>query len=83
MSDVREQMRKMLYDMGWDVSDSAITDAILERFDVTPKPAVTAKALGVMVVGAHCDGEPSYEGQGERMFEQLAGRGLKIVRVDE
>jgi hypothetical protein len=60
------------------------TDAILERFDVTPKPAISAKQLGRIVQQAElCCGPGTDAVSGERMLKALNAAGLKIVRVDE
>jgi hypothetical protein len=84
MSDVRGQLAEMLNALstvdaggGW-----YIADAILERFDVTPKPVVSAEELGEMIVQA------VKEGNGPKVYAakllgKLSDAGLKIVRVDD
>ena len=82
VSDVREQLVKFFEAFGWEYVSSTYADAILERFDVTPKPAVTEKELGKLVVRAsHANGMET--GAGAKLLELLAEAGLKIVRVDD
>jgi hypothetical protein len=68
-------------------SSVRIADAILERFDVTPKPVVTDDQLGRLVCFAHMGALPGSGGanyvRGGRMREVLEQHGLKIVRVEE
>lgn len=83
MIGVREELLALLYRNRLSLSDQAVTDAILERFDVTPKPPIYAKQLGMLVADSHAHGEPDFEEQGNRALRALARAGLKIVRVDE
>jgi len=85
MTDVREQLMDALEATKFiqTVAVSAgLADAILERFEVTPKPVVTVECLGVMAAIAHNE-SPSHTRAGQRMLDQFAKAGLKIVRVDE
>jgi hypothetical protein len=85
VSDVREELGRVCLDTGYTVQNEsaakALVDAILERFDVTPKPVVTLEELGAMVSkSALGDGELM---MARRMIDLLFMAGLKIVRVDE
>ena len=90
MSDVRQQLERLLEeDHGcggsWSV---ALSNAILERFDVTPKPAVTDEALGMMarrsVVGMGAgDSSRLSERAGKSLCKELEAAGLKIVRASD
>jgi hypothetical protein len=84
MSDVRGRLVAVisLNEYG-NLDGIAVADAILERFDVTLKPAIYAKQLGMLVADSHAHGEPDFEEQGNRALRALARAGLKIVRVDE
>lgn len=85
MSDVRDELVK------WFTRDVAhtgrspaeVADAILARFEVTEKPVVTDRELGVMVADAHCGGVGYFEEQGASLREALAAKGLTIVRREE
>ncbi len=57
-------------------------DCILARFEVTPKPAVTERELGEMVITAWSSSEQARH-MGQSLLTQLAAAGLRIVRVDE
>ena len=92
MSDVRDELYdtiKPLWNAG--VGLEPAIEAILERFDVTPKPVVTERDMGGMmayallncrstnveIAGVHFD-EP-----GRMLLNQLAEAGLMIVRVPD
>lgn len=86
MSDVREELAKLISGavdptpspVGW-----CKADAILERFDVTEKPVVTAEELGAMVskaAGGHTGFAVTV---GQKMVDQLTEAGLTIVRSGE
>ncbi len=81
MSDVRDELLRCLQDKGW-ISAATIAALILERFDVTAKPVVTAEELGRMVhmaVRNSC----LHEENGRKLLDQLEAAGLVIVRRDE
>ena len=84
MSDYRHELRDLIED-NWNMGTIVTTDAILERFDVTPKPVVSDEDLGRWVTLAN--GTQSHYGRiehvGQRMFSELESHGLKIVRVDD
>ena len=89
MTDVRQQLRTVIQDVAARrheameaASSTDFADAILERFEVTPKPVVTVECLGVMAAIAHNE-SPSHTRAGQRMLAQLAKAGLKIVRVED
>lgn len=87
MSDSREQLGDLIHRMrsvNYSVDD--VAESILERFEVTPKLAVTPNDLGAMAKIAVLD----YRGRsqsdcdaGFRLLEAMNEAGLKIVRVDE
>lgn len=96
MSDVRAELLKVIEPnyanaRAWD----GLADAILERFEVTPKPVVTARSLGELMHKAleRSDVRPGWAGvdvQGlnfdsvaVKVLDQLDAAGLKIVRVED
>ena len=90
MSDVRQQLRVVIQDIAEQrhaaleaTSSTDFADAILERFDVTPKPAVTDSDLGRMVQRAYSVYVETYAEIGKRMLDQLDAAGLKIVKADD
>ena len=95
MKDVREQdeIEHALFwaierEFGW-IGDGCIGQIaahIAERFDVTPKPVVTAAELGGMARKAVLKAAPNEEldeRAGGRMLDQLDAAGLRLVRVEE
>lgn len=84
MSDVRDQLQRLVSEWfneppGID-EDTELVNRIMERFDVVPKPAVTATQLGRIlgwVRGADA------EQNGLRLLKDLESCGLRIVRVDD
>ena len=87
MADVRAQLIALM-ERGVDgESDDercgALADAILELWDLTPKPVVTDEELGRLVHKAY--DVPAYTAGaiGERMFGQLEAAGLTIVRTED
>lgn len=89
MSDVREQLVACVdaagakaYPLNQRGAATEVADAIMERFEVTPKPVVTDFDLGVMVGKAYVD-MADYARAGASMREKLEAKGLKIVRVEE
>jgi hypothetical protein len=87
MSDVRIRLeRAIAQDWGVPFDNEqviSLADAILERFEVTPKPVVTNRGLGTLVQISCKDETFTTDHIGERMLEQLRASGLKIVRVDD
>ena len=88
MPDARQELYRTIKPV-WNAGvglDAAI-DAILKRFEVTPKPVVTDDQLGRLVCFAHMGSMPGSGGanyvRGGRMREVLEQHGLKIVRVDD
>lgn len=95
MSEVREQPIDLIgvqFD-GPGRSDLA-ADAILARFEVVPKPVVTARSLGGLIYKAleRADVRPgwdrvidglNYDSVGVKMRDQLEAAGLTIVRIEE
>ena len=85
MSDVRAQLTRLLLDEGVSTYDP-VADAILERFDVIPKPVVTDEALGRLIRTAL--GASWYENVarnvsvGADVREELLAAGLAIVRIE-
>jgi hypothetical protein len=57
-------------------------DAILERFDVTPKPVVTEQELGLWCEVSFV-GEVDRASVGKKFLGELKRAGLVIVRLDE
>ncbi len=88
MSDVRDEMARVVASTHFGLGpagDMRAVDAILERFDVVPKPAVAEGDLGRMMVrcwGAHAHSELAVE-IGRKMLVLLDNAGLRIVRVDD
>ena len=91
MSDVREELADVMQRAYTDATNGLpfsgaikypVADAILARFEVTPKPVVTAEELGQMVAEARKEGRPFAADQGKAMFRQLEAAGLMIVRTD-
>jgi hypothetical protein len=88
MSDVREQMINVMASSCYGTTNAECTDAILERFQVTPKLAVDDETLGAFMQGLNLgiDGwqYPKYRGTiGRRLRNRLLDAGLEIVRVGE
>jgi hypothetical protein len=91
MSDVREELRQMVAEKLATRAEhlsGGVADAILERFDVTPKPVVTDEALGMMarrsVVGMGAgDSSRLSERAGKSLCKELEAACLKIVRVSD
>ena len=95
MSDVRQQLRVVIQDIAEQrhaaleaTSSTDFADAILERFDVTPKPVVTAEELGRMAMSAVYENPPRprerhAEQVGRGMLHQLDAAGLRIVKADD
>ena len=90
MSDVRQQLRVVIQDIAEQrhaaleaTSSTDFADAILERFDVTPKPAVTAHEMGRMVRAAVGFSSMDYERYGSKLLDQLDAAGLRIVKADD
>ena len=89
MSDVREQIAQQLETAAAayvaPVRSTVLADAILERFDVTPKPVVTPEELGRIVAQAwySTDNAATRGDIGKAVLLELAEAGLQIVRVDE
>ena len=84
MSDVREQLIETLKAMDYLLPDQQVADAILARFEVTPKPVVTAEELGQMMARVIAFGRdaPRFDEAGHRMLDQLERAGLTIVRIE-
>jgi hypothetical protein len=86
MSGVRDELWRVLSTPPNNMTHAGAwskTDAILERFDVTPKPGIYLSHLGMIVEESHSYGALSFEAQGKRMLCALESRGLKIVRVED
>jgi hypothetical protein len=83
MSDVRDELIRVMSSVDAFHGLAARADAILERFDVTPKPVIYPSHLGMIVAESHSHGAPDFEAQGKRMLGALESRGLKIVRAEE
>ena len=78
---VRETLECVIERLRNGADSIEIADAILARFDVTPKPAIGALDLGLMVAAVvQADDGFSYLQAGRRMLDQLDAAGLKIVR---
>lgn len=84
MSDVRDELFHAIEFEICNVNTSwPVVDRILERFDVTPKPAVREIDLGQMVglaAGGYTGGT---EEVGRKMLDQLDAACLRIVRCDD
>lgn len=90
MSDVREQLLGVVVGnlrerQGGD--SQSLTNAILERFEVTPKPVVTDFKLGAMVAGTstglgYLTARECVE-MGRKLRHQLRSAGLTIVRIEQ
>jgi hypothetical protein len=87
MSDVREQLFEAINNVNseWAYPSTIqrTVAAILERFDVTPKPVISDDDLGSMVSKAAGGHSGSSIAVGRKMLDQLDAACLKIVRVDE
>ena len=96
MSDVRDQLLATVAQavlFSTPQFRERVVDAILERFDVVPKPAVGSEELGAIAVSAvnwssldfSCLAakQRSYQRAGDCLLDALGIAGLKIVRVDE
>ena len=87
MSDVREQIVDAIYRVDVYVSRKgadAVADAILEKWDLTPKPeppVISDVDLGKLVFVA--SGWTENASRGIEMRHQLARQGLEIVRKAE
>jgi hypothetical protein len=82
--DVREQLYIVMKQNHGECGDyTKVIDAIVARFDLTPKPAVSYRALGEMVAEAHDAGRLCFDEQGKSLIQQLENDGLKIVRADK
>lgn len=77
---VRDELIGVLYLAGVQQNMTA-ADAILERFDVTPKPVISDEDLGRIVdrAASHCEG-PAEGGKNLRFY--LEQRGMEIVRKE-
>lgn len=84
MSDVRARLARELRLMNVnEYRANELADAILERFDVIPKPVVSESKLGFMVKQAYQDPAWNMDYVGSRMLDQLDAANLMIVRSDE
>ena len=100
MSDVQQQLRVVIQEVAERrhaeceaASSTDVADAILERFDVTPKPVVSDHDLGGMVSMALVNAGLIYRGYsddcshksdiGRKLADQLEFAGLKIVRATD
>jgi hypothetical protein len=88
MSDARDQLIRCFESKGWMIGADELADIVLERFDVTPKPAVSDEVLGELVqamnLGIDAWQYERFRGEvGRRMRRKLMDAGLAIVRVDE
>lgn len=81
MSDVRDQLIKTLRGLDYLLPDQQVADAILARFEVTPRPVVTAEQMGRIMRSA-CLYSVVTDG-GQYALDELAKRGLTIVRREE
>ena len=82
MSDVRDQLIKTLRGLDYLLPDQQVADAILARFEVTPRPAISDQRLGEMAsMACHVGDGP--ERWGVRFRAQLQAEGLTIVRAPE
>ena len=84
MSDVRDELVHLVCARKG-VTNGEIADAILERWDLTPKPeppVISDGDLGVLAAIAH-DESPEYKLAGERLRRDLSQRGWEIVRKAE
>lgn len=84
MASVEDQLGQIMRECrnaGW-AWETAVRQ-ITERFDLTPKPVVSALHLGKMVQIAYKDEAYTAEHIGERMLDQLASAGLEIVESDD
>lgn len=89
MNDVRDELSSVI-ERAIDVHVTAhepwgdcLADAILARFEVTPKPVVTVEQLGDLVSDAYGNSNLLDRHRGERMLEFLAEAGLTIVRTED
>jgi hypothetical protein len=84
MSDVRGRLVAVisLNEYG-NLDHIAVADAILDHFDVTPKPtAISDVALGSLVQEASGESVATCA-KGASLHKQLRAAGFKIVRVEE
>lgn len=81
MSEVREQLAKVTSTV-WHKTPFDMADAILERFEVTPKPPISDAGLGQYAVTA-VGGTYSHRAAGGKLRTYLLEAGLKIVRIEE
>ena len=82
MSDVRDELIDVVVGCRNCPNAQSVADAILERFDVTPKPVVRNDVLGLIVLQAEAYSN-IVERVGFKANLLLKEHGLKIVRVDE
>ena len=81
MSDVREQLIETLKAMDYLLPDQQVADAILARFEVTPRPALSAERLGGLIGNWNC--APDDAAKGRCAYDTLESLGLTIVRIEE
>ena len=85
MKDPRDELERVIREStGWVPMNSLkAADAILERFTVEPKPAISDEKLGALMSNAvTTDQALSLRQFGERMRAELDLAGLEIVRKE-
>jgi hypothetical protein len=60
---------------------SETVDALIEEFEITPKPAIDDEALGMLITETYTQGTRAE--RGNKLRHLLAGRELEIVRIDD
>ena len=83
MSDVRDELIDVVVGCRNCPNAQSVADAILERFDVTPKPVISDADLGVFVRHAWRDETWVVAENGKQLRLMLEEAGLQIVRVDD
>lgn len=86
MNKTFDEMCNALSKTSLSVPDRMIAvNAILDRFEVTPKPPITDEALGMTMARVIAFGRnaPRFDEAGRMFAVELEKGGLKIVKVDE
>lgn len=60
-----------------------IADALIDKFDINKKPAITGIDLGFMIQRVFCDTTIDAEQVGHKMLAELEGMRLVIRDVDD
>lgn len=78
MSNLRDQLSKVIASVP---PDELIADAIMEKYDLTPKPAITAMAMAAIMFYANA--RHTGERRGQYVLDELDHKGLVIVRKED